>query len=148
MPIIIWGSRAITSTLEHGEFFCPRCNAPGEYSLKRVRPWFTLYFIPFFPIGGGQRYVECDRCRQPYPEDVLHYQPPNETDRFLAEVYDDLKGGTSVDALQRKLVRQGMAESEAEQLLTKMCEGKPQQCTCGQRFHPDVRECMYCGGNL
>src|SRR5258707_12629593 len=46
MPFIIWGSRGITSELSCGEIFCPQCDAQEEYTLKQVRPYFTLYFIP------------------------------------------------------------------------------------------------------
>jgi hypothetical protein len=148
MPIIFFGSRGVTSTVEYGDFYCPRCDHPEGYALKQVRPWFTLYFIPIFPIGGAQRYVECRRCGQAYKEAVLDMQGPSDANRLLAEVYSELKEGTSFDALQRRLVKEGMTQDEATELLTKMCEGHPQQCRCGQRLHPDVRECKYCGGNL
>jgi hypothetical protein len=148
MPIVIWGSRGLSSTVEHGEFYCPRCDRSQEYALKQIRPWFTLYFIPIFPIGGAQRYVECRACGQGYKEEVLDYRGPSEADRLLTEVYQELKEGTSVDALERRLISQGMSQEDAAEVLTKMCDGRPQQCRCGQRLHPDVRECKYCGGNL
>jgi hypothetical protein len=149
MPIIIWGSRGLTSTVDRGEFHCPKCDRREEYTLKQTRPWFTLYFIPIFPVGGGQRYVECAGCGQAYKESVLEYEAPSEGDRLAAEVYEDLRDGASLDSAKRKLTKQGsMAEAEAEELVMKMCDGKPQVCSCGQRLHPEVRECRYCGGKL
>jgi hypothetical protein len=148
MPIIIWGSRGITSTIERGTFHCPNCQAREDYALKQVRPYFTLYFIPLFPVGGGRRYVECAGCGQAYQESVLSYEPPSEEQQLLAHVYDELKNGTAVDALRRSLVETGMDDAKAEETLLRMCEGQPRQCNCGQRFHPDVRECAYCGGRL
>jgi hypothetical protein len=148
MPIIIWGSRGLTSTVERGEFFCPQCDAREEYTLKQQRPWFTLYFIPVFPIGGAQRYVECRGCGRTFKEVVLTYEPPSEADRVLSRVYEELKDGVSLDSLQRRLVREGMSEEQAGEILQKMCEGRPKQCQCGQRLHPDISECMYCGGKV
>jgi zinc-ribbon family len=148
MPIIIWGSRGLNSTVESGTFHCPACERQREYDLKESRRWFTLYFIPIFPISGTQRYVECQRCGQAFKESVLDYEAPSKTDRILTQVYDDLTDGASLDSLKRKLVQQGMADDEAEDLLVKMCDGQPKQCVCGQRLHPDVAECSYCGARL
>src|SRR5205085_7504003 len=109
MPFIIWGSRGITSTLDKGEFYCPRCNRDRlPYALKSTRPWFTLYFIPLFPIGGAEKYVECQRCGGTFREEVLDYEPPTEAERFLGELYDDLEDGKSVESVRRKLERLGM----------------------------------------
>ncbi len=51
MPIIIWGSRGLTSTVEDGEFYCPQCDAREEYTLKQVRPSSRCFSFPFFPLG-------------------------------------------------------------------------------------------------
>lgn len=69
--IIIWGSRGITSTLGSGSFRCPGCKRKTDYFHKQVRPFFTIYFIPIFPTGAGQRYVECTRCQNVFYEHVL-----------------------------------------------------------------------------
>ena len=41
---------------------CPRCGAAGTLVGKRVRPWFTLFFVPVFPMGGGRAFTQCRRC--------------------------------------------------------------------------------------
>jgi len=145
MPIVIWGSRGITRTRETGEFYCPHCDAQEEYALKQVRPFFTLYFIPLFPIGAAQRYVQCRGCKRTFNEAVLDYEPPSEGERLAGRIYDELRTGTSVGVLKRKLVDHGMNEAKAAQLLDKMCDGQPRHCSCGQSFHPDVRKCSHCG---
>lgn len=148
MPIIIWGSRGITSTIEGGEFYCPQCDAREEYTHKQNRPFFTLFFIPVFPIGGATRYVECHGCGRTFSEDVLSYEPPSEMDRLIGQFYNELKTGTSVEVVRQKLVNHGMGSSETEELLQKMCNGKMRTCVCGQHFHPDVFKCSHCGKNL
>ncbi len=148
MPIIIWGSRGINRTVETGEFYCPACDATEEYQLRQVRPFFTLFFIPIFPIGGADRYVQCLGCRQVFREEVLEYEPPSETERLAAQFFNELRTGTSLDVIQRKMVNQGMTEAQAVKLLDRMCEGRVATCRCGQRFHPEVTKCSHCGADL
>ena len=146
--MIIWGSRGRTSTVEEGQFFCPRCRSNQPYKLQRVQRWFTLYFIPIFPIGGAERYVECRGCGQAFKESVLEYEPPSELDRLLGQFYEELQTSTSLEVVKRKLTNEGMDGDEAEQILDKMCEGRARACQCGQRFHPRVRRCSACGEYL
>ena len=74
MPFIIWGSRGITSTKGGGKFRCPQCG-PCHYTHKVVRRYFTLYWIPLFPLRTAVEYVECAICGEMYTEDVLSHDP-------------------------------------------------------------------------
>jgi hypothetical protein len=71
--MIIWGSRSMTGTVQSGRFACPRCNGQSPFEEKRVRRWFTLYFLPVFPIGSSGYYVECQACRGTFKPEVLTY---------------------------------------------------------------------------
>jgi len=71
--MIIWGSRSRTSTAQAGQFACPRCNGQSRFEEKRVRRWFTLYFLPIFPIGTSGYYVECQDCKGTFKSEVLNY---------------------------------------------------------------------------
>jgi len=42
---------------------CPRCGTEGTLKGIRVRSWFTIFFCPIFPIGGGQRMTQCSKCQ-------------------------------------------------------------------------------------
>jgi hypothetical protein len=148
MPIIIWGSRGVTSTKERGEFYCPQCDALEEYALKQIRPFFTLFFIPIFPIGGGERYVECRGCGGTFREEVLEYEPPSEMERYLGQIYGELQTGTSLEVAQQKLINAGMNADQAAEVLEQMCEGKVRTCACGHRFHRTARVCTHCGAEL
>jgi hypothetical protein len=148
VPFIIWGSRGIESTVHNGDFYCPDCDQQEEYSLKQVRPFFTLYFIPLFPTGSGERYVECHRCKKTYKEAVLEYKPPSEAQRALGRLYEELVSGTSVGVVQKKLENVGLGAKEAEDVIDKMCEGERRHCSCGQSFHPSVSKCTNCGESL
>ncbi len=63
--ILFFGSRQLTSndgTAVALDTRCPRCGNPGTLIGKFVRSWFTLFFIPLFPIGAKQRFTQCKQC--------------------------------------------------------------------------------------
>jgi predicted RNA-binding Zn-ribbon protein involved in translation (DUF1610 family) len=145
MPFIIWGSRGITSHLETGDFYCPRCNEQVEYHLKQVRPFFTIFFIPLFPIGSAQRYVECTRCSGQYLEEVLNLAPPTDADRLLGQYFNELQTGSSVETVQTKLEAGGMDTVTAKDIVGQMTQGQTWQCTgCGETYLKGVAKCLRC----
>lgn len=73
--MIIFGTRGITTTPDAGQFCCPRCGPDHSYQKKKVRRFFTLYFIPVIPLNELGQYVECQQCRGTYDVAVLDYDP-------------------------------------------------------------------------
>ncbi len=72
--IIIWGSRALKrreGTLRYNCMICPS----SSLTVHSYRKWFTLFFIPIFPIGSREYYVKCRECRNsykmPYIEELM-----------------------------------------------------------------------------
>lgn len=80
--MIIWGTRGITSTNQTAQFHCPQCDAPRNGSVKQVRRFFTIYFIPLIPLDVAGKYVECSACRGTFDEAVLSYNPNEERDEI------------------------------------------------------------------
>jgi hypothetical protein len=149
MPIIIYGSRGVISDLSEGDFDCPHCQNHADYKLKQLRRFFTLFFIPFFPISSGVRFVECDHCGSQFQEAVLDYRPPSLQDNLtLLAAASQLRDGLSVEEVRDKLVEAGEDREEMESLLVKLCEGRPWRCDCGRRYHPDITRCGQCGKEL
>ncbi len=69
---LIFGFRSRASNISEGEFFCPHCGADRHYVLQRLRQWFTLFFLPIFPIGGSKgEQVKCQTCGTTYRPEVL-----------------------------------------------------------------------------
>ena len=85
IALIIWGTRGIESTLSTGRFFCPTCATEKSYSKKRVRRFFTLYFIPLIPLDTVGTYIECRVCTGTYQLDVLNYDPRADQEEAEAE---------------------------------------------------------------
>lgn len=71
--ILIWGLRARAKALSTGEFFCSHCGTDRSYVLQQIRRWFTLFFIPLFPVGKplGEQ-VKCSTCGTRFSPDVLN----------------------------------------------------------------------------
>ena len=71
--ILIWGFRARAKTVSTGEFFCSHCGADRSYVLQQIRRWFTLFFIPLFPVGKrlGEQ-VRCSTCGTLFRPEVLN----------------------------------------------------------------------------
>jgi tellurite resistance protein len=84
--MIIFGTRGVTYNKTKGEFHCPRCG-PGRFHHKRVRRFFTLYFIPVLPLDLLGEYVECQGCTGTFNPEVLEYDPDADKANFEAEFH-------------------------------------------------------------
>jgi len=89
--MIIFGTRGITTTPEKGDFNCPSCHSLQNYGLKRVRRFFTLYFIPLIPLDKLGEYVECKSCKDTYNPDILSYDPAANAEAIEAEYFSAIK---------------------------------------------------------
>jgi hypothetical protein len=69
--IIIWGSKGVERKVGEGHFFCPTCQHDVPYIRKKVSRFFTLYFIPIFPLETVGEYVLCQECSSDWDPEVL-----------------------------------------------------------------------------
>lgn len=83
--MIIWGSQTLTGRVSSGEFHCPGCRSRQAYHQRRVRKFFTLYFIPLIPTQVLGQYIECGSCRATYDLEVLKFDPAEERKQFEAK---------------------------------------------------------------
>lgn len=89
--LIIFGTRGVTSSVASGDFNCPSCETRRPYVHKRVRRFFTLYFIPLIPLDTIGEYVECQHCRDTYKPAVLEYDPVKSERSVEAEFHKAVK---------------------------------------------------------
>jgi tetratricopeptide (TPR) repeat protein len=52
------------------EATCPRCGRPSRIVGKSYRTWFTIFFLPVFPVSGGTRFSQCTLCGAQFPVPV------------------------------------------------------------------------------
>jgi hypothetical protein len=71
IALIIFGTKGVTSTVSTGDFQCPACGARAPYEHKRVRRYFTLYWIPLIPLDTLGEFVQCLSCRTELDQGVL-----------------------------------------------------------------------------
>src|SRR5687768_7917347 len=89
--LIIFGTRGVTTSAARGDFHCPSCDRKCGYDHKRVRRFFTLYFIPIIPLDVLGEYVECDSCKSTFKPEVLSFDPAKEDAAFEAEFHAAVK---------------------------------------------------------
>ncbi|HLL25031.1 MAG TPA: TerB family tellurite resistance protein [Kofleriaceae bacterium] len=106
LGLIIFGTRGVTYGSDHGQFFCPDCEENGPYRHRKVRRFFTLYFIPVIPLGLLGEYVECQRCTSTYKLSVLDYDPAQAAEAEEAEFHK---------AVRRVLVMMMLADGVIEE---------------------------------
>lgn len=41
---------------------CPKCEQEADMLAKSHRQWFTMFFLPVFPISGKMRFSQCANC--------------------------------------------------------------------------------------
>ena len=70
--IIIFGTKSKSIKENKGVFVCPECQNLKQYITKSVQTWFTLFFIPVFPVGAKKhKHIKCQGCKGTYYERVL-----------------------------------------------------------------------------
>lgn len=79
--MIIFGTKTIPSVIKTGEFNCPNCQNKRNYTLKRFKKYFHIFFIPLIPTDNLGDGLECGYCLTNYvPGTVLskdEYSPEN-----------------------------------------------------------------------
>ena len=68
--ILLFGTRAIVSNDSDARpvtAVCPRCGQRAEILGKTVRTWFTVFFLPVFPMGAAKRFSQCSNCGAQFP---------------------------------------------------------------------------------
>ena len=89
---ILFGTKGRAIETDSGQFHCPNCNIKKEYGKKYVQDWFTLFFIPIFPISGKKNdHIECKKCESIYHVDTIDYKPALNNDEMESEYEKALK---------------------------------------------------------
>jgi tellurite resistance protein len=106
LGLIIFGTRGVTYGSEGGEFHCPDCENRRSYLHRRVRRFFTLYFIPVIPLDLLGEYIECQACSSTYKLSILDFDPQKQSQAEEAEFQK---------AMRRVLVMMMLADGVIEE---------------------------------
>jgi hypothetical protein len=62
---ILFGSKTVKTPVKGGlnlRKYCDRCRLLSDLREHSFRQYFTLFFIPVFPISKGESLLICNRC--------------------------------------------------------------------------------------
>lgn len=77
---ILFGAKTVKTLVKNGLSLrkrCDRCHFLSDLREHSFRQFFTLFFIPIFPISRGESKLVCNRCEATFyiqPEDYLGSQ--------------------------------------------------------------------------
>lgn len=77
LGLIIWGTSSREKLMGTGEFHCPQCRAQRPFQHQKIQRYFTLYFIPLFPVGTIAEYISCVGCHGQFQMQILQMQAPS-----------------------------------------------------------------------
>jgi len=117
--ILLFGSRNIISN-EHVppvQTTCPRCGHPSDIVGRTHRTWFTIFFLPIFPLSGTRRFSQCSNCHAQFPvpvDDLRRNLASNEQQQNQQAIalYNSLRASpaNSITLNQLMLMYAGMNE--------------------------------------
>ena len=109
--MIIFGTKSTRKKLDTGEFNCPQCQNRAQFTKKRAKQWFHLYFIPLIPLKTYPPYVECQSCNATFVEQVL-----NQTGADSEQIRAEFEMAT-LGILARMAWADGVIEPEEEKAI-------------------------------
>ena len=79
--ILLFGSRTIVSNGSSPPVrtVCPKCGRESDLQSKSYRSWFTIFFVPVFPLSGKHALSQCPLCGAQF-----RVSPEEIRDRLLA----------------------------------------------------------------
>ncbi len=146
--MIIFGTKPRTKTVGTGSFYCPKCQTTRQYQHKKARNYFTLYFVPVFPIGDLGEFVECQTCHMTFQLEVLKLKaPPPKMDlaAMLNAVKPNLESGQPLEYVLRDLVSAGLDRDIALNTVKSAIGTARRHCSqCGLSYAANVTMCSEC----
>jgi hypothetical protein len=150
--MIIFGTKPRMKTIGSGTFYCPRCQTNRQYELKQGKNYFTLYFVPIFPMGDLGEFVECQTCHMTFKSEVLKLKAPTpkaDLASMLNTVKSNLEDGQSVEYVLRDLVSAGLERDIALNVVKSAIGDQRRQCpNCGLSYAANVTTCSECNTPL
>jgi hypothetical protein len=156
--MIIYGTSGREIPVGEGQFHCPRCLEPQHFRHTRISRYFTLYFIPLFPISNQGEYVECSGCGGQFRPDIVHNPPHTNVPASVGNgsggqlesvVRRELAKGMPLHIAVQKLVEAGNGQQGAQEMVAAACDGRMSYCPqCQCYYAAAVPGCAQCQGAL
>ncbi|HEV8379360.1 MAG TPA: zinc-ribbon domain-containing protein [Tepidisphaeraceae bacterium] len=122
--IIFFGWRTITSQRPEAPVntVCPSCRQETSIVPMQGRDWFTLFFIPVFPISGAKPFVKCTACQTCFDVDIEQFRrkasmPDERAWQQCIALYNTLRESPKDSVLLNRLLEMYAAMREFEEAL-------------------------------
>lgn len=148
---ILFGTKTRFKTVSTNQFYCPHCRARCEYELRLARDYFTLYFIPLFPINTRGELVTCLSCSTNFQKEVLAVPEPANSPlaRLTREARADMDSGTPIEFARQKLINIGLARELVDQTIEQAAGPDRRACPNDDlTYRSTVERCAQCGAPL
>lgn len=74
--MVIFGWRSRQFVVSEGNFDCPVCGNATQFNQLSSRTWFTLFFVPVFPVSQSRDAILCRHCQSVMPMAAFSDQTP------------------------------------------------------------------------
>jgi tetratricopeptide (TPR) repeat protein len=122
--IIFFGWRTITSQRRESpvDTTCPACRRETSIVPMQGRDWFTLFFIPVFPISGAKQFVKCSTCKTCFDADIEQFRrkaamPDGRAWQQTISLYNTLRESPKDSVLLNRLLEMYAAMREFDEAL-------------------------------
>jgi tetratricopeptide (TPR) repeat protein len=122
--IIFFGWRTITSQRPESPVntVCPSCRQESNIIPMQARDWFTLFFIPVFPISGAKPFVKCEACQACFDVDIEQFRrkaamPDERAWQQSIALYNTLRESPKDSVLLNRLLEMYAAMREFDEAL-------------------------------
>jgi hypothetical protein len=102
---VIFGTKMVKKPVKNGlnlRKHCARCDFLSDLREHSFRQYFTLFFIPVFPISKGESILVCNRCDASYYIQVEDYSAAEMEGPFYSA--GDTKKGSAPDVERMVIV--------------------------------------------
>ena len=150
--VVIYGTKGKIRTIGTGSFYCPRCKTNRSYKHQKISKYFSLYFIPIFPIQNLGEYIECQFCFTPFETSILEInsqESQSEINQFIENLKSKLDEGFPLELLYAFILNDGGSEEVAKTVIAIVSEGKIKNCDrCDLSYIYSLNYCHECGNPL
>jgi predicted RNA-binding Zn-ribbon protein involved in translation (DUF1610 family) len=143
MFFLVAGVQPRTRTVDDTPHRCPNCGR-NSAKLKRIDHYFSLFFIPLFPVKRGDEILLCKNCgHASSPEGKTYFVGPGalgESGRAGYTTGDSVKAAPEADEKTGR--NAGQEVNGAEEVEAAVCP------ECGHAVEKRFSYCPYCGSRL
>ena len=127
--ILLFGSRNLFSddNTPPVRTTCPRCAHEVDMKSRSFRSWFTLFFVPVFPISGRKSFTQCPNCGAQFsvtPEELRRRVSVSESqmNQQAISLYNSLRASPANSITLDQLMKMYASMKEYDQAISAASE--------------------------